>query len=105
MSVKRKVMKKVANPIKPPRRRKRIKAKVEVSPVNPSLTYGEKMVGLTFNQSGDPDVAEIKRLFAKIIDKLSYDEHDAQRTLFLDEAIWRAVEAQMWAVKAWTFGT
>jgi hypothetical protein len=31
------------------------------------MTYGEKAVGLTFNPSNDPQVQEVKELYAKIM--------------------------------------
>lgn len=86
-----------------PNRRKRItKAAARV------LTFGEKMVGLTFNPSGDPNVDEIKRLYAKIIDNLVSEAILVKgvqplRHQFLQGAIERAVDGQMWAVKGWTF--
>lgn len=76
------------------------------------LTYGEKMVGLTFNPSGNPDVQLVKEQYAAIIDSLkaryvSMDhatEHSPHQVKFLEGAIDRAIDAQMWAVKAITYG-
>jgi len=74
---------------------------------NRTLTFGEKAVGLTFNPSGDPTVAKIKRLYAEIIDTLTDGNLDNGATglkgRFLGRAINDAVAAQMWAVKAVTF--
>lgn len=77
-------------------------------PEDREMTYGEKMVGLTFNPSGDPNVIEIKKLYAKIIDHCNYEairvEGDQpMREAFLKQAIQHAVIGQMLAVKGWTF--
>lgn len=37
------------------------------------LTYGQKMVGLSFNPSGKDDVTRVKQLYAEIIDILNND--------------------------------
>jgi len=71
------------------------------------LTFGEKAVGLTFNPSNDPLVQGIKEQFAAIIDGLhaqreSTDNGDKKR--MFSEAITNAQTAQMWAVKAITWG-
>ena len=76
------------------------------------LTYGEKMVGLTFNPSGNADVQECKERFAAIIDSLqnrrhSLDqatEHTPHQVKFIESAIDKAITAQMAAVKAITYG-
>lgn len=70
------------------------------------LTFGETAVGLTFNPSGDPAVAECKRQFAAVIDQM----HDLRTGSSNPEvkrmaavAITEAQTAQMWAVKALTW--
>ncbi len=70
------------------------------------LTFGEKAVGLTFNPSQDPQVRDIKELYAKIIDNLN----DSRKSVWqceawrlLSVAITEAQTAQMWAVKAITW--
>lgn len=71
------------------------------------LTFGQKAVGLTFNPSGDERVRHTKQHFADII-----DEMDALRSTTEDQevkrmcsvAITEAQTAQMWAVKALTWG-
>lgn len=76
------------------------------------LTYGEKMVGLTFNPSGDPEVLKVKQQYADIIDSLKAHyvaldhatEHSPHQVKFIEGAIDRAIDAQMWAVKAITYG-
>lgn len=70
------------------------------------LTFGEKMVGLSFNPSGDKNVAKVKELFSKVIDLLNEQSDLAQSSYsarFYSEAIQKAISAQMWAVKALTF--
>jgi len=73
----------------------------------PSLNYGQKAVGLTFNPSGDPDVQKVKELYSEVINLL-----DAKRTAeggpsekgrLFSVAITEAQTAQMWAVKGITF--
>ena len=70
------------------------------------MTFGEKAVGLTFNPSGDDDVARCKAEFAAVIDRM----HDLRNTTDNSEvkrmasvAITEAQTAQMWAVKAITW--
>ena len=70
------------------------------------MTFGEKAVGLTFNPSGDDDVARCKAEFAAVIDRI----HDLRNTTDNPEvkrmasvAITEAQTAQMWAVKAITW--
>lgn len=72
-----------------------------------SLTYGERAVGISFNPDGNTDVAIIKRRFAKAIDALAElrdatTEGEVKRMLSI--AITDAQSAQMWAVKAATWG-
>ena len=72
------------------------------------LTYGEELVGLTFNPAGDELVTDIKRSYAAIIDKLdarrSTTENGEVKRL-CSIAITEAQTAQMWAVKAITWRT
>ena len=70
-------------------------------------TFGEKAVGLSFNPSGDPDVTELKRLYAKVIDlchgkRLSLMAGSEAHRLWA-VAITTAQDAQMWGVKAATW--
>ena len=71
-------------------------------------TFGQKAVGMSFNPSGDPKVKRIKELYAEIIDLLSDGDLDNGATglygRILGRAINDAMGAQMWAVKAVTFG-
>lgn len=74
------------------------------------MTYGEKAVGLTFNPGGNPDVEMLKRKFAEVIDVM--DElrmtarmaGDDEQARLASIAITEAQGAQMWAVKAVTWG-
>lgn len=73
------------------------------------MTYGEKAVGLTFNPSNDDAVANCKREFAAVIDRMNdlrntTDNQEVKRMCGV--AITEAQTAQMWAVKAitWKFG-
>lgn len=71
------------------------------------LTFGEKLVGLTFNPSGDPNVQRAKELCAELADLLnqnadSYVERPLCRLLF-DKAIGDILDAQMNVVKVLTF--
>lgn len=76
------------------------------------LTYGEKMVGLTFNPSNNPAVQLCKEQFAAIIDGLhgyrsnidQASEHTPHQVKFIESAIDKAITAQMAAVKAITYG-
>ncbi len=77
------------------------------------MSYGQKSVGLTFNPSNDPDVQNIKELYAKIIDALNvivekeptYTEKEvlSRKGQILNKAIDEAITAQMWAVKGITY--
>lgn len=76
------------------------------------LTFGEKAVGLTFNPSNDPLVQGIKEQCAAMIDSLkgqmsaldmgSVGSADKMRMYSI--AITDIQSAQMWAVKAITWG-
>lgn len=69
-------------------------------------TYGEKAVGLSFNPSGDDAVANCKKEYAVVIDRM----HDLYSTTgnaeikrMIGIAITEAQTSQMWAVKALTW--
>lgn len=73
------------------------------------LTFGEKAVGLTFNPSNDPDVQELKELYAKVIDKLDSLKAARQNGDYMTNtldgmALRDAIRAQMSAVKTATWG-
>jgi hypothetical protein len=74
---------------------------------HPALTFGEKAVGLSFNPAGNADVQEIKERCAGLIDKCNTernlaDDPDVKRMYSV--AITEIQTAQMWAVKAATWG-
>lgn len=73
------------------------------------MTKGEMRVGVTFNPSGDPLVADLKAACARLIDlvDLIVDETNAgmpmpERRRLKAIAQTTAEEAAMWAVKAAT---
>ena len=74
------------------------------------LTFGEKAVGLAFNPGFNPVVDECKRTFAAAIDQMNdlrAAAAAAQKTEIVrlaSVAITEAQTAQMWAVKAITWG-
>lgn len=71
------------------------------------LTYGEKAVGVTFNPGGSPAVDALKTEYAYIIDKLVAirdGSDDPEQKRLASIAITEAQGAQMWAVKAVTWG-
>lgn len=73
-----------------------------------SPTYGEKAVGLSFNPSANSDVDQIKGVYATIIDVLDekrQNTDDGEKKRLLSIAITEAQTAQMWAVKAVTWGS
>ena len=72
----------------------------------PSLTYGQKAVGLSFNPSNVAGVANCKDGFAAVIDQMNQvrnfsDDPEVKRMASV--AITEAQSAQMWAVKALTW--
>ncbi len=71
------------------------------------LTFGEKLVGLTFNPSGDEKVQKVKELCAELADLLNENtDPNSERVLYrllLDKTIGDILDAQMNAVKVLTF--
>jgi hypothetical protein len=70
------------------------------------LTYGEKLVWLSFNPSEIPLVDEIKKMYASVIDRMNeLREHtwEQETKRLCSIAITQAQDAQMWAVKAITY--
>lgn len=67
------------------------------------LTFGEKLVGITFNPSNDGDVNDIKTKMAELAnlihDRASSQETSELSNLIYEGAIQRLLDAQMWAVK------
>lgn len=67
------------------------------------MTFGEKLVGLTFNPSGDEKVNRVKQLCAELADLLE-ETNKSQESSYLGNtfyggAIRRILDAQMWSVK------
>lgn len=70
------------------------------------LTFGEKAVGLNFNPGQDAKVAEVKALYARVIDicnELRTEAEQGEKGRLFSVAITEAQGAQMWAVKAITW--
>jgi hypothetical protein len=69
-------------------------------------SYGQRAVGFSFNPSGNPDVQQMKLLYAEVIDRLSVLRDDVlspEHRRLCSIAITEAQTAQMWAVKAITW--
>lgn len=77
----------------------------------PPLTFGEILVGLNFNPSGDDTVTRVKKLCAELADILEADRiasvqggtYNATKQLIVENAFSEILNAQMNAVKALTF--
>lgn len=70
------------------------------------LTFGEKLVGITFNPSNDDKVALVKSLFAQAANLLKEDyeagETSALKNRLFDHAVGEILNAQMNVVKVLT---
>jgi len=70
------------------------------------LTFGEKLVGLTFNPSGDQKVQKAKELCAQLADLLHEDYHEGEssylKNVLYNHTIAEILNAQMNAVKVLT---
>lgn len=78
-------------------------------PPNPArpMTFGERLVGLTFNPSNDDKVSKAKRLCADLADLLHDDFHDGNevtqiKSSLYEHAIGEILNAQMNVVKVLT---
>jgi hypothetical protein len=73
------------------------------------LTFGGKAVGIKFNPSGNTEVDFIKNAAANFIDSFHPEQFpegtDGEVIAMKKLALRKAQEAQMWAVKAATWGT
>ena len=77
---------------------------------NPTL--GERLIGVEYDSKDDSEVAGIKRHFAKAIDGLEHERvmSNSAGTLnsikedLIKEAMMRVADAQMWVIKAQTYG-
>ena len=71
------------------------------------LSFGEKAVGLNFNPGQSHEVHKCKKEFADVIDRMNYlreQSQDPEVKRMASIAITEAQTAQMWAVKAITWG-
>ena len=72
----------------------------------PVLTFGEQLVGATFNPSGDDKVAKAKQLCAELADLLYEDYISTESTVLkdklMDHAVGEILNAQMTVVKVLT---
>lgn len=69
------------------------------------LTFGEKLVGLTFNPSGDEKVTKAKQLCAELADLLHGEHKNGSSALhdqLYNHAIGEILNAQMNVVKVLT---
>ena len=69
-------------------------------------TIGQKLVGLSFNPSGDATVNKLKQLFADVLDTLGnvvIPEDAELHGKLLETAVGAVITAQMWTVKVATF--
>ena len=70
---------------------------------NQGLSFGQKLVGLTFNPSGDPKVNRIKELAAEMADLITevnnQQESSYLSSTFYGGAVRRILDAQMYSVK------
>ena len=69
-------------------------------------SFGEQLVGLSFNPSGDADVHRVKELAAEMAEILkrrySVDEKTPVKSLLFDHAVGEILNAQMAVVKVIT---
>lgn len=75
-------------------------------PTQRELTFGEKAVGISFNPSNDDAVAQCKKEFATVIDRMNALRSGivpSEVSRMASVAITEAQTAQMWAVKALTW--
>lgn len=71
------------------------------------LTYGQKLVGLNFNPSNDPTVQDLKEKAAAFLDAIHdvpSEQINVTKQTFLKKAVEDIISAQMFAVKAATWG-
>ncbi len=76
------------------------------------MSFGEQLVGITFNPSGDEAVTKAKQLSAELADIVQtnwLDDHanstpySALKTQLYDNAVHKIIDAQMAVVKLLTF--
>lgn len=57
---------------------------------NKELTFGQKLVGLTFNPSGDDQVGQVKQIFADMADLIQ----TLQPTEDQDKYLWNTIKGE-----------
>lgn len=69
-------------------------------------TFGEQLVGITFNPAGDPKVLKAKQLCAELADLLNDHNNESESTQFsqrlFSHAVGEILNAQMNVVKVLT---
>lgn len=78
----------------------------------PNPTLGERLIGVQYESKDDSEVVQIKRYFAPVIDRLERERTESNEAGTLNsvkediikEAMVRIADAQMWVVKAHTYG-
>lgn len=73
----------------------------------PELSFGQQLVGLDFNPSGDPRVIKAKQLCADLADMVNdHDQQSQEKTrlgiIIREDAIGEILKAQMLVVKLLT---
>lgn len=72
-----------------------------------ALTFGERLVGITFNPSNDDKVAKLKSLFAEAANIINEDHithmEDFTRNILFNHTVGELLNAQMNCVKLVTF--
>lgn len=69
-------------------------------------SFGEQLVGLDFNPSGDPTVRRVKEIcaeLAEIMKKNYTEERSPMKSLLFDHAVGEVLNAQMCVVKVITY--
>lgn len=72
---------------------------------NKELSFGEQLVGLTFNPSGDAKVTKIKKTYAELADIINdteFNDNNYKNKLIKDKAIMDILSACMSTVKLLT---
>lgn len=83
-----------------------MEAEVAYTKTEPTLTFGQKLVGITFNPSSDDKVAKAKQLCADLADLLYEDTRNQEssdfKSMLEDNAYCEILNAQMNVVKVLT---
>jgi len=84
---------------------------METTNITPNQSFGERLVGIDFNPSGDDKVKRAKQLFAEAanlleeakISSIENGTYTAIRTQLFEHAVGEVLNAQMCTVKLLTF--